>query len=130
MPHFSKNNSSRPSFGKRPFGNKGGFDRGPKEMHKAECATCGKTCEVPFRPTGNRPVYCNDCFTKTDAPRAPRREFTPRPDQAFNDLKAELRVVNQNLERLITLMTPAQTPAPVAEKASTKKISKKRKVSK
>ncbi len=32
------------------------------DMHKATCSTCGKICEVPFRPTGSKPVYCRDCF--------------------------------------------------------------------
>ena len=35
---------------------------GPREMHSAVCAACGKTCEVPFQPTGEKPVYCSDCF--------------------------------------------------------------------
>jgi len=42
----------------------GGFNRGPREMHKAVCADCGKECEVPFKPSGDRPVYCRDCFQK------------------------------------------------------------------
>ncbi|WP_165076227.1 CxxC-x17-CxxC domain-containing protein [Methanogenium sp. MK-MG] len=42
---------------------------GPREMHKATCADCGKECEVPFRPTEGRPVYCNDCFPKHRKPR-------------------------------------------------------------
>ena len=33
-----------------------------REMHPAVCAECGKDTEVPFRPTGDRPVYCSDCF--------------------------------------------------------------------
>ncbi len=40
----------------------GGYDRGPREMHPAVCAECGKDTTVPFRPRGDRPVYCNDCF--------------------------------------------------------------------
>ena len=39
----------------------GGFDR---PMHKATCADCNKECEVPFKPSGDRPVYCKDCFSK------------------------------------------------------------------
>ena len=39
-------------------------DRGPKEMHKAVCAECGKECEVPFKPSKDRPVYCRDCYGK------------------------------------------------------------------
>ncbi len=33
-------------------------------LHKAVCADCNKPCEVPFKPTGDRPVYCKDCFSK------------------------------------------------------------------
>lgn len=40
------------------------FDRGPREMHQAKCSECGKDCEVPFKPTEGRPVYCRDCFSK------------------------------------------------------------------
>jgi len=35
-----------------------------REMHKAVCAECGKECEVPFKPSGSRPVYCRECFAK------------------------------------------------------------------
>jgi len=40
----------------------GGFGGGRREMHPAVCAECGKDTEVPFRPTGERPVYCSDCY--------------------------------------------------------------------
>lgn len=46
-----------------------GFDRGPREMHKAKCSDCGTDCEVPFKPTDGRPVYCNECFQKHRPPR-------------------------------------------------------------
>lgn len=36
----------------------------PREMHKAKCAECGEECEVPFKPTEGKPVYCRDCFRK------------------------------------------------------------------
>ena len=44
-------------------GSGGGFG-GPKEMFKAKCAECQKECEVPFKPSGDRPVYCKECFSK------------------------------------------------------------------
>ncbi|MFA5258506.1 MAG: CxxC-x17-CxxC domain-containing protein [Candidatus Pacearchaeota archaeon] len=50
------------------FGGGGGFKRsfndGPREMHKAVCSECKKECEVPFKPTEGKPVYCRDCFQK------------------------------------------------------------------
>ena len=41
---------------------RGGFNRGPQEMHKVTCAECGKETEVPFKPDGTRPVYCRECY--------------------------------------------------------------------
>ncbi len=48
------------------FGRGGGrFDRGPpREMHKAVCSECKKDCEVPFKPTQGKPVFCRECFQK------------------------------------------------------------------
>jgi CxxC-x17-CxxC domain-containing protein len=45
-------------------GGRGGFggDRGPRQMFPAVCAGCGKQTEVPFKPSGSRPVYCRECF--------------------------------------------------------------------
>ena len=43
-------------------GGGGGYSRGPREMHDATCARCGQETQVPFKPTGARPVYCSDCF--------------------------------------------------------------------
>ena len=42
----------------------GGAPRGERQMYEAVCAACGKTCQVPFQPRGDRPVYCSDCFNK------------------------------------------------------------------
>lgn len=42
----------------------GGGYGGPRDMHQAVCSDCGKECEVPFKPTEGRPVYCRDCFPK------------------------------------------------------------------
>lgn len=48
--------SGRDSYGK------GG---GRPTMHKAICSNCERPCEVPFMPTGDKPVYCSKCFEKT-----------------------------------------------------------------
>ncbi len=49
-------------------GGRGGFggrrDFGPREMHKAVCDECKKECEVPFKPTEGKPVYCKECYQK------------------------------------------------------------------
>jgi CxxC-x17-CxxC domain-containing protein len=35
---------------------------GMREMFSATCSSCGKSCQVPFQPSGEKPVYCSDCF--------------------------------------------------------------------
>jgi CxxC-x17-CxxC domain-containing protein len=36
-------------------------------------AECGKTCQVPFKPDGSRPVYCSDCYQMHNPARPARR---------------------------------------------------------
>lgn len=35
-----------------------------KRMHLVTCEKCGERCQVPFKPTGDKPVYCSICFRK------------------------------------------------------------------
>ena len=54
-------------FGERRFGNGSGnreFSSGPREMHDVTCSECGAQTQVPFKPAGDRPVYCKDCYAK------------------------------------------------------------------
>ncbi len=46
------------------FGERRGFDRGPREMHTVTCSACGQETQVPFKPTEGRPVYCKECYRK------------------------------------------------------------------
>ena len=43
-------------------GGGGGRPGGDREMFDAVCAACGQDTKVPFRPSGNRDVFCSDCF--------------------------------------------------------------------
>jgi len=52
-------------FGGRSSGGfRNDFNSGPREMHKAICADCKQDCEVPFKPTQGKPVYCKECYSK------------------------------------------------------------------
>ena len=60
--------------GSSSYGNGGGYssgggggygrERAPRQMTQVTCSNCGKETEVPFVPTGDRPVYCSDCFSQ------------------------------------------------------------------
>ena len=76
MGNFSRGNTFR-----RRDDRSGGRDdrsggREDRQMHRATCADCGKSCEVPFKPTGGKPVYCSNCFQREESPRG-------RADRSF-----------------------------------------------
>jgi len=52
------------------FKERGNFNRSSdferKEMFDTVCDECGKDCQVPFKPTGDRPVYCSNCFRERE----------------------------------------------------------------
>jgi len=52
------------------------FERKPIEMHDVTCDKCGKECQVPFRPSGDKPVLCSDCFRQSGE--GSSRSFGPR----------------------------------------------------
>ncbi len=45
-------------------GGGGMYSDQPREMYPIVCGECGTDAMVPFRPRGDRPVYCSDCFSK------------------------------------------------------------------
>ena len=135
--------SGRGGFAKRSFGGggfgggRGGFGGGSHDrserpqLHSAVCSECGKECEVPFKPTGARPVFCNDCFRKqkdagVGAPsfRDNRGgdKFAPRPNfdkptapagVNFGQFKEQLEMLNSKLDRILKALN---SNAPVSVK--------------
>jgi CxxC-x17-CxxC domain-containing protein len=132
MRDFKKRNSfgaDRREGGGGGFRKPGGFQRTDgrsferSQMYPAVCGKCNKACEVPFKPNGQRPVYCSDCFgsmkeggasTGGFAPKrdfsAPRRDYdapaiaTPVmkvEDSRINDLRRQMDGINSKLDRLI-----------------------------
>src|SRR5436853_5362854 len=47
------------------YGSSGGSyggGRGAREMFTVTCSSCGQEAQVPFQPSGDKPVYCSACF--------------------------------------------------------------------
>jgi CxxC-x17-CxxC domain-containing protein len=55
----SSNSSYGSSYG-GGYSSDGG--RAPREMFSATCSGCGQEAQVPFQPSGDKPVYCSSCF--------------------------------------------------------------------
>ena len=110
----------RSSFGGPRSFDRGG-DRGDRPMFKPTCSNCGKECEVPFRPTNGKPVYCSDCFEKMgnrsqggDARRPERSDFRS-PAPAFDQNKATLDAINVKLDKILNLLQPKTATQVVSE---------------
>lgn len=76
MANFNRGRSGGGNFKRGGFGGRGS-DR-PVTMHQAICDTCRQNCEVPFRPTSGKPVFCKNCFAgnrSSDSMGSERRNF-------------------------------------------------------
>jgi len=49
----------------------GTTDKFGRTLYDSTCSQCGKTAQVPFQPSPDRPVYCQDCYRA----RKPQRDF-------------------------------------------------------
>lgn len=104
-------------------GGRGGYgnDSGERELFSAVCAECGNTCEVPFKPTGDKPVLCGDCFSKDKPGRGDRgrRDERPRRDDRRGDrggrdamnnrsehYDMEFEKLHAKLDKVLQLLTP------------------------
>ena len=101
--------------GRGSFGGFRGRDRRSErhEMHSAVCDKCGKDCEVPFRPTEGKPIYCEDCYKNKSRESGSRSEFgKPKSNENLDQ-------INKKLDKIIRLLEGKKEPVekqPVAKK--------------
>lgn len=72
MGNFNRGRAGGGSFERRGFRDRG--SRGTAQMHQAVCDNCRRECEVPFRPTSGKPIFCSNCFESNQ-----NRNFDSRP---------------------------------------------------
>jgi len=127
--------------------------RGGATMHDAVCAECGKNCQVPFEPSGSKPVYCSDCFQNmgggNNNSRPPQQRSYDRPNFSENRRPSfsggssgrvqendsqQLNVINTKLDKILEVLKQihieaVETPEviePVVSKAKPKKTKAKK----
>lgn len=113
-----RNNNRNSGFGNRQnrFSPRGDNRSGPVIKHSAICDQCKQNCEVPFRPTGNKPIYCSNCFEgKRDAPddRKTRRFDNKTSNYQVNDKAREqltktIEKLDNKIDKLIEIMENIQ----------------------
>jgi len=80
----------------------------PKTMFKAVCQECHNECEVPFRPTAGKPIFCSDCFHGSES-------NTKRPAKAEGISNDQINSLNAKLDKIIALLA-SKNLAPKVEK--------------
>ena len=75
---------------------------GIKTINKATCSSCGNTCEVPFKPNGKKPIYCNDCYRKDNSsfPDKKSHGFNKYTDSNHQKFRSENRAPSITLEQI------------------------------
>lgn len=109
---------SRGGFGGGGRSSFGGSRGGDREMFSTVCSNCQKECQVPFKPTNGKPVYCSDCFEKmgnrSDRPSNDRYPSNDRP--RFDDRAPrapqtqggpDLGAINAKLDKILAILAPA-----------------------
>jgi len=102
MGNFNRNNrsSSKGNFTRRRFGNRDG----DRQMYSAVCSECGKECQIPFKPTNGKPVFCSECFGKRGGGSSPRRFGDKNDRQPRNNV--QLEVINSKLDKILEMLKP------------------------
>jgi len=126
------NRSSRSGGGRFGGGDFRRRDSGRRQMHKAVCDECGKDCEVPFKPSGDKPIYCSECFEKKEggsSRRSGRRssgrsDFGKR-DDTHKKLLEQVSSLNTKLDRILKALESHIDKKPATKEVKAKKVSKK-----
>ena len=70
-------------------------------MFDTTCDKCGKRCQVPFKPTGSKPVFCSDCFRQNESENGSSSRFESRTSAPSSD---QLNIINAKLDKIITVL--------------------------
>lgn len=104
----TKGGRGRDNFKRRDFA-RGGYqdrDSGRSRMHQAVCDECGKNCEVPFRPTPGKPIFCSNCFE--DKEKGKSRLGRSEGIENYAKLKDQFDILNVKLDKILSCLKSSE----------------------
>jgi len=107
---------------------RGGYDRRerrPKEMFATTCDKCKKDCEVPFRPSGDKPVYCSECFEKKDKVVQNKGTNYEGKSKDMKQMREQIDGLHKKVNRIMEMLEKMN---PGEEKPEKKKAKKKEEI--
>ncbi|MBI2337618.1 hypothetical protein HYU95_00385 [Candidatus Daviesbacteria bacterium] len=102
MGNFNRGNRS--GWERKSFSDRG--SRGPVQMHRAVCDNCKKDCEVPFRPTSGKPIFCSSCFESRNSERPAR--FNDRQVYNGKSNQEQFDQLNNKLDKILAMLAPKE----------------------
>jgi len=75
--------------------------RSDRQSFKATCDECGSKCEVPFRPSGDKPIFCEKCFGGKRGSSSSRG--------GSDQYEKQFEMVNTKLDKILKMITPTVT---------------------
>ncbi len=128
--------------GGRQNDRRGGFNKNrERSMHSAVCDSCQQDCEVPFKPTNTKPIYCSSCFEKKGGgnrsndrrgggrDRGPR--FEKKDTENHKEILKGIKTLNYKLDELIKVLSPEEKEKTIEKKTAKKKpVIKKKAITK
>jgi CxxC-x17-CxxC domain-containing protein len=86
----------------RGFGGRKSMFAEEKKMFSAVCSKCGHNCELPFKPSGDRPVFCSTCFSEENSGHdSSRRENSSREDRGLDQ---KLEAISAKLDMILKML--------------------------
>jgi CxxC-x17-CxxC domain-containing protein len=120
MRNFNDDNRSGRSRGGRRFDDRGSDrsrsgsrDSGRSQMHDAVCSDCSNNCQVPFKPSSGKPIYCSDCFEKRGNGSG-RSSFSDRGNSSSEasrpakNYDKQFKTINAKLDIILKAVAPQQ----------------------
>lgn len=96
--------------------------RPSRQMYAVVCFECGKDTEIPFKPSGDRPVFCKECFAKRKSGQGSNKPNTAPSIQPQEPVSVEAAPVVTTKPK-----KKAAVKKPTAKKKTAVKKSPKRK---
>ena len=96
-------------------------------LYGAVCAECSKECEVPFKPSQNRAVYCHACFShrKSETSNIVSKPDVPVPTPVAKPRKRITKPAASRPKKAVS-----KAPKKATKKTAVKKTVKKKPVKK
>ena len=79
----------------------GGRSNDRVERTTVICDSCKKSCEVPFKPSSNKPIYCSDCFKKDSSSNS--RDYN-RSESNSNNNENQFKEIHKKLDKILNAL--------------------------